>query len=189
MSKSKLSNHRTSTQTSLNSWRLPFYQQLPITHTREVRMWRKLDNENVSCRAFHRSSLCDVNNQPATIEEYFDRYQSVLEQMADTFAPIKKFTQRRQHLAAWMDNECIKLRRHSRMLERLYCARKLPADCLAWIENEQKHHTVYRRKESQFWTLRLRDQAGQPRKMWKTISSILGKTETGNDSEASGLTT
>ena len=24
--------------------------------------------------------------------------------------------------------------------------------------------------------------------MWKTISSILGKTETGNDSEASGLT-
>ena len=76
---------------SLISWQLSFYQQLPIMHTREVRMWRKLDNENFSA-AIHRSSLCDVNNRPAIIEEYFDRYQSVLEEMADTFAPVNKFT-------------------------------------------------------------------------------------------------
>ena len=87
-----------------------------------------------------------------------------------------------------MDDECIKLRPHSRMLERSYRARKLPADCLAWVEHERKRHTVYHRKESQFWSRRLSDQAGQPRKMWKTISSILGKTETGNDSEKTGLT-
>ena len=61
------------------------------------------------------------------------------------------------------------------MLERRYRARKLLADCLAWVEHERKRHTVYRRKESQFWSLRLSDQAGQLRKMWKTIYSILGK--------------
>ena len=61
------------------------------TRTREVNMWRKLDNENFRA-ALHRSSLCDVNNRPATIQEYLDRYQSVLEEMTDTFAPVKKFS-------------------------------------------------------------------------------------------------
>ena len=161
---------------SLISWRLPFYQQLPITRNPEVRMCRKLDNEKFRV-ALHRSSLCDVNNRTATIEEYFDRYQRVLEEIADIFAPVKKFTQRHQHVAAWMDDECIKLRCHSRMLEQRCRTLKLPVDCLAWVENERKRHAVYRRKESQFWSLRLSDQAGQPRKMWKTISTILGKTK------------
>ena len=109
---------------SLISWQLSFYQQLPITRTREVRLLWKLDNENFRA-ALHWSSLCDMNNRPATIEEYFDRYQSILEEMADTFAPVKKFTQRRQHLAAWMDDECIKFWRHSRMLKTTLRARKL----------------------------------------------------------------
>ena len=146
---------------SFISWRHPFYQQLPITCTREVRIWLKLDKEKFRA-ALYKYSLGDVNNRPATSKEYFDRYQSVLEEMADTFAPVKKFTRRRQYLAAWMDDECIKLRRHSRTLERRYRARKLPANCLAWIEHERKRHAVYRRKESQFWSLGLSDQACKP---------------------------
>ena len=134
---------------SLISWRLPFFQPLPITRTSEIRMWRKLGNEKFRA-ALHRSSLCDMNNRPATIEEYFNRYQSVLEEMADIFAPVKKFTQRSHHLAAWMNDECIKLRRHSRVLERRHRARKLPVDCLACVGHERKRHALYRRKESQF---------------------------------------
>ena len=32
-------------------------------------------------------------------------------EMADIIAPAKKFTRRRQHLASWMDDECVKLAR------------------------------------------------------------------------------
>ena len=171
---------------SLISWCLPFVHQPPITLTREIRMWRKLYKDKF--RASLRSSgLCDANNRPSTSAEYFQRYHTVLEEHADKFAPIKEFTQWRQHLAAWMDDKCIRLRRHSRMLEQRYRARKTPADYLAWVKHERHRHTVYHRKENQFWSLKLSEQASQPRKMWKTISTILGMT-TSSDNAVTGLT-
>ena len=111
-------------------------------------MWRKLDKDKFGA-SLRSSGLCDANNRLSTSAEYFQRYHTVLEELADKFAPINEFAQRRQHLAAWLDDESIRLRRHSRMLERRYRARKSPADCLAWVVS---WHTVYRRKENQFWS-------------------------------------
>ena len=133
-----------------------------------------------------KEGLCDANNRPSTSAEYFQSCHTVLEELADKFAPIKEFAQRRQHLAAWMDDECIRLRRHSRMLERRYRARKTSADCLAWVSVGERH-TLYRCKENQFWSSKLSEQASQPRKMCKTISTILGMTADGSDNAVTQL--
>ena len=51
-------------------------------------MWRKLEKDKF--RASLRSSgLRDANNRPSTSAEYFQRYHTVLEELADKFAPIK----------------------------------------------------------------------------------------------------
>ena len=38
-------------------------------------------------------------------------------------------------------------------------------------------HKVYRQKERAFWNAQLTDHARQPRKLWNTISSILGASK------------
>ena len=83
---------------------------------------------------------------------------------------------RRQPIAAWMDNECHVLRRHSRMLERRYRRMKLKSDRISWIAHERMRHSIHRTKENAYWSLRLSEDMGQPRKLWRAMSSVLGST-------------
>ena len=66
------------------------------------------------------------------------------------------------------------LRRRSRCLERRYKKSQLLSDRLAWVESEHKRHHIYRQKESAFWNMQLTTNAKQPRKLWRTIQSVIG---------------
>src|SRR5664279_1599512 len=101
---------RTSSLTSLISWRVLFDQQTPITRNREIRGWSKLDADGFRA-ALVRSELCDVTQHPVSADDFFELYHCVLQRLADQFSPIKKITIRRQRLAVWMDAECRQLRR------------------------------------------------------------------------------
>jgi len=100
----------------------------------------------------------------------------VLQSLADKFAPVKKITTRRQKLAAWMDDECRRLRCHSRRLERRFRKSNILSDRRAWVEHERKRHRIYLHKETAFWNQQLVDNAKQPRKLWTTIKSVLGSS-------------
>ena len=52
------------------------------------------------------SELCDAANRPQSAEEYFDRYECVLQSLVDQHVPVDKLWCRRQRLALWMDAEC-----------------------------------------------------------------------------------
>lgn len=168
---------------SVISWQVPFDQQTPITQYREIRGWSKLD-ANGFRSALVRSELCDVTKRPSSADEYFGLYHSVLQRLADQFAPINMIALRRQRLAVWMDAECRLLRRTSRMLERRYRRSGQPSDRLEWIKHEHERHRIYRQKEQTYWCARLSDNAGQPRKLWQSLNNILGRNgtkTTGND--------
>ena len=160
---------------SLVHWSLPLLHQPPITTSREVRGWRKLDTDKFRS-ALLASSLCDnscVSDEPG---ELFQMYEDVLRSLTDTFVPARTVTTRRQRFAAWMDSECRLLRRNSRRLERKYRRTGTASDRLAWVEHERKRHKVYRQKERAFWNAQLVDHARQPKKLWNTLSSILGSS-------------
>ena len=98
-------------------WRIPFRHQYPIVLEPEFRRWSKLNKDEFRS-ALLSSELCDIDRRPGSMEEYFNMYHYVLQSLADTFAPIKKITVRRQRLAPWMDDGCRVRRRHSCQLER-----------------------------------------------------------------------
>ena len=159
---------------SVISWRVPFDQQPPITQNREIRGWSKMDADGFRAALF-RSELCDVTCRPQSADDFFQLYDDVLRRLADQFAPIKKITLRRQRLAVWMDDECRQLRRMSRMLERRYRRSSQPSDRQQWIEHERKRHRVYRQKEQSYWSIRLSENAGQPRKLWQSLNELLAR--------------
>ena len=101
-------------------------------------------------------------------------YDTVLRNLADKFVPAKTLAVRRQSTAVWFDDESRQLRRHSRMLERRYRRTKTDADRRAWVAHERERHRVNRAKERGYWLLRINEHSGQPRKLWKTFSTMLG---------------
>ena len=158
---------------SLISWSCPLDRQPSITYDRQVRGWTRLDQDGFRA-ALLASELCSVDQRPSTTEAYFDTYNTVSSKLADRFAPVKRVTLRRQKLALWMDDECRKLRRISRVMERRYRRSGLLEDRLAWVSQERSRHQVYRKKERDYWSMRTSEQAKQPRKLWQTLNTLLG---------------
>ena len=87
---------------SLISWRIPIQHQ---PRQREVRSWSKVDRDEFRA-ALLSSDLCSIDQRPSTAEGYFDLYHSVLQSLADRFAPVRNIKKRRQRLAPWMYTEC-----------------------------------------------------------------------------------
>ena len=60
------------------------------------------------------------------------------------------------------------------MLERRYRRSGLVSDRLLWIQHERTRHKANRLKESGYWLAHISEHSGQPRKLWRTFSSIMG---------------
>ena len=82
---------------SLLQWLLPLLQP-PITVTRAVRSWRKVDTEKFRT-ALRDTGLCDETRQPDTAEELFAMNDDSLRSLVEVFAPVRKITSRRQRFA------------------------------------------------------------------------------------------
>ena len=159
---------------SLISWNLPMHRQPPITYQRESRGWGRMDSDSFRSELLG-SRLCSEDQQLESADEFFDLYHSELQRLADKYAPAKKVTVKRQQLAAWMDEECRTQRRLSRMLERRYRQNKTEENCRAWVEQEWLRHQIYRQKERSYWSVQLLANAGESRKLWRSMQQILGK--------------
>jgi len=161
---------------SLISWRVPIQRQPSIVQQREVRSWARVNRDEFRA-ALLSSELCDPKRRPDTAEDFFEMYHSTLQSLADRFAPVRKIKQRCQRLAPWMDNECRRQRRQSRRLERRYRRTLSTADRQACVAQERARHQVYRQKERAYWSAEISLQTGQPRKMWRTLNTILGRNQ------------
>ena len=126
------------------------------------------------------SAICSHESEEESSVTLFEIYNDVLRRLADEFAPVKTITVRQHPIAVWFDDECLKLRRCSRMLEKRYRRTKTSEDCLEWVQQERERHRIYRVKESSYWLACISNNAGQSRKLWKTFSSIMGIDQVSN---------
>ena len=83
------------------SWRLLFQQLPPITTQREGRCWKKVDKEKFRA-AILKSELFGAQI-PGCAADYFYLCHTVLQSLADNFAPVHRITVRRQRIAVWFD--------------------------------------------------------------------------------------
>src|SRR6218665_4005935 len=79
-------------------------------------------------------------------------------------------------------NESRLLRRRSQTLEKRYRRSGLASARLEWVRHEREQHRINRIKENGYWMLAVAENAGHPRKLWKTFSSVLGFDWVGNTS-------
>ena len=75
------------------------------------------------------------------------------------------------------DSDCRRIKRHVRLLERRYRRSKSDVDRLAWVNASREKQSTFREKENSYWEERIAADASSPRKLWSSLSTLLGKQE------------
>ena len=108
-----------------------------------------------------------------TSTELFDVYDATLRQIADDHAPVYTTVRRIRPLSRWFDSDCRKSRRKTRQLERRYRRTFSDADRAAWIAQVKSMHALFQQKENLYWTTCIASNAGNQKKLWRSLSNIL----------------
>ena len=83
----------------------------------------------------------------------------------------------------WFDSECRAIKRNVRRLERVYRRTKDPADRTSWIQSIREKHLDFKRRESEYWERVVTANSGNSKKLWQSVSTILGKPSVQHSSQ------
>ena len=152
-----------------------------------TRAWKGFDSDRFRSDLLS-VPLCqpDVYNG-MSIDQLQDLYNTTLSTLLEKHAPRRTARRRFQPLTPWFDSECAASKRKMRVLERKYYRTRNPDDRPAWIEQTRSMHQLFKQKQNLFWEAKVEDSRGNPKKLWRTLSSILGKDKK-NSSSSKELT-
>ena len=100
-------------------------------------------------------------------------YQTELHHILNDIAPCIIITMTDCPSSPWFDRECRACCRCTRALERRYRRSCLPDDYEAWSTALEDKRALFTLKEQQYWTRQLHDCAGNSRRLWRFLNSIL----------------
>ena len=141
---------------------------------RTIRPWKKVDRSALR-DALMSTALCSEveTSRGKSADQLFDLYDDTLRRIADNFAPASNSTHRIRRLSPWFDSDCRSERRRTRLLERRYRKSRSDGDRTAWVEQMRSMHALYERKENLYWTTCIANEAGNPKRMWNSVSAVL----------------
>lgn len=138
------------------------------------RPWKRIDRDAFN-RSLMSSPLCASEDELRRLSaaELFDIYDGTLRRIADHHAPASTIVRRPRRLSPWFDGDCRRSRRVTRRLERRYRWTKNSYDRAAWVAQMRSMHALYNEKENTYWTSRINSCAGDSKKLWRSLTSIL----------------
>ena len=141
----------------------------------QTRAWRGFDADSFRDDLLA-SDLCRSSDyyDGLTVDQLHNLYDETLEKLLNKHAPRRRQRRRYQPLTPWYDADCAAAKRKARMFERRYRKTELPGDRLSWIDQVRIMHKLFASKQNSFWQSKIKDSSGDPKKLWKTLSRVLG---------------
>ena len=155
---------------------LPFLTPSRVVfNTRSIRSWKRLDRI-VFREVLSSGPLCrdDAYYATMSIEQLVNLYDSTLRDALDALLPIRTVRTRFQPSAPWFDDECRAIKRRVRMLERRYRRTGDVVDRTTWIDAARSKNKRFKERENLYWEATITSNSGNPRKLWRSLSSLLG---------------
>jgi hypothetical protein len=87
-------------------------------------------------------------------------------------------------MCPWFDSECRAHRRDTRRAEKLFRKTYSSEVRQVWDQKLKSLHQLYETKERLFWQTKLVDAQGDSRKLWRTVSTLLGDRELQKDNDS-----
>ena len=143
-----------------------------------TRPWKNFNEE-----AFRDELRASILCTPAaydglSVDELQGLYDTTLRALIDKHAPSRRARYRHQPMTPWFDSECSKAKRRTRAFEQRYRRSRLDTDRLAWITQARKKQQLFSSKQSLFWERKISESKGDPKKLWRNLSSLMRKEKT-----------
>ena len=131
------------------------------------------------------------------------QYNDVITEVLDGCLPLRQFTRHLRPSDPWFDAECRQAKRVTRRLEQAHAAAhrratsarrttsaqipacpnpvvvvavaKEAAAKAAWINQRRLYRQLRHRKCSEFWRAKVEADQADPRRLWKTVDTLLGR--------------
>ena len=144
-----------------------------------VRGWKKLDK-----KAFHRdlisSDLCTSCDEwtAVSLDDMVGIYQDTLTRLLDKHAPRRTMRKRYRPMTPWFNDACVQQKRKARCLERVYRRNRTDQNRAAWLAQLRSSQEFYRQVKDLYWQTMVAESSGSSRKLWNSLSSLMGKKKT-----------
>ena len=149
----------------------------PVCFTNiSTRAWRNFD-ENKFLADLQASPLRSpsVLLSELSVDELQELYDSALVALVDRDAPRRTTRRRHQPTMPWFDSQCAAAKRKVRMYERQYRRTNSLNDRNIWCNQTRPKQQLYERKQSEYWDNKISNCHGDPKKLWRSLSSELRK--------------
>ena len=105
----------------------------------------------------------------------FQLYEDTFRDLLDSLVPRHSVKSRSNLVSPWFDAECRSVKRNVRRLGRCYRQSRMATDRLAWVTAIREKHYFFKTKENEYWEHTITEQRSDSKKLWRTVSTVLGK--------------
>ena len=148
------------------------------TYIANTRAWCKLDRK--AFRAdLKASGLCLTTDDWSgfTPDDMVEKYNKVMIELIDKHAPPRKVRKHYRPITPWFNTTCRTHKLKTRCLERVYRKSKRPEDKSAWLLKLAESRDIHKKAQDLYWQTLVLESAGNARKLWNRISSLMGKNK------------
>ena len=170
-----LSDHR------LLRWSAPLVRPRPVYISTIRRSWKEFDIVEFSAN-LQSSLLCRPETWPElNIEGLVQLYDDEITALIDHQIPERSVTCRRRPSDSWFDEECRKVKRHLRHLERV-SQQTISTDLsgfaaalAAWTAQRRIYRDLLKTKRELFWQSKVQFECSTPRQLWRSVDVLMGR--------------
>ena len=122
--------------------------------------------------------VATTTSTPAWMQMLSSRciYEETPRDLLDLMLPRHLVRSRSNLTSPWFDEECRSVKHDVRRLERRHHFSRDLSDRLAWITALREKHYLFRTKENEFWERAVNAQKSDSKQLWRTVSTVLGKS-------------
>ena len=172
-----LSDHR------LLKWSMDMRRPEPIYETVTRRRWKNFCPDDFRTELLA-SRLCDQNSfDRMDIDELTECYNTDITTILDRMLPVKTVSSRVRPSDPWFDDDCRRAKRQVRHLETRFRRTGIDTVGRAWSTQQRRLHRLCNRKRRAFWVEKIQSDKSQPRKLWQSVNTLLGRQKVAADSQ------
>ena len=158
--------------------KFPVLKPQPVSYSATIRSWKHFDRSSF-LSDLQSSSICSPDDwMEKSVDELADIYHSTLSSLVDRHAPCIVINKHYRPITPWFNDACRAQKRKARCLERVYRRTRSDEDRKCWIEQLGACQEFYRQVQNIYWQTLISDSSGNARKLWNTLSSVMGKKKT-----------
>ena len=156
----------------------PFERPQPSVYNVTARVWKKFDRGRFLIDLAS-SPLCTPfeNLQDKSVDELTELYSSTLQSLVDHHVPCVNVRKHYRPITPWFNAACRAQKRKARCLERVYRRTRTDVDRTLWLEQLKRNSEFYTQTQNVYWQTTIENSAGNARKLWNTLSTVMGKKQ------------